>query len=124
LPTHQVDIGIILVFFNTYFYWSVSSLGLPGAELGPIRRPLFQGQTEPSGRSLAGTGVQVPRLPGKAQDEQTPSHVDAQQTPCAQKPVRHSALALQRPVSEPIPPQLLLTQETPTTHSAGPMQSW
>jgi hypothetical protein len=62
-------------------------------------------------------------LPGKAQDAQTPSHWDAQQTPCAQTPVRHSAFALQRPSSEPVPLQMLSTQDAPTTHSAGLTQS-
>jgi hypothetical protein len=89
----------------------------------PVRRPLFQGQTEPSGSWLAATGVQVPRFPGKAQDEQTPSHVDVQQTPCAQTPLRHSVLALQRPPSEPVAMQMPSTQVEPVAHSLGPTQS-
>jgi hypothetical protein len=48
----------------------------------------------PAGSGLpVGTFVQVPSVPVRAHDRQAPSHALSQQTPCAQKPDRHSVLA-------------------------------
>jgi hypothetical protein len=38
-----------------------------------------------------GSGVQVPGVPGKAQEKQGASHLVVQQTPWAQKPLAHEA---------------------------------
>ena len=67
--------------------------------------------------------MQLPSLPGNAQDEQTPLHMEAQQMPWAQTLLAHSAFVLQGPVSEPIPVQWPSAQDMPVAQSAGRLQS-
>jgi hypothetical protein len=47
------------------------------------------------GACPAATALQVPSLPGSAHDMQVPVQLDAQQTPCWQKPDAQSAVAVQ-----------------------------
>jgi hypothetical protein len=67
-----------------------------------------------------GTGVQVPTVPGRAQEKQGPSQLVAQQTPCAQKPLTHSALTEQA-VSWKVP-QAPFTHGVPGAQSAAVAQ--
>ena len=68
--------------------------GLAGAAfwLGMWFCALFVRRFIPGG---FGTGMQVPSVPGRAQEKQGPSHFVVQQAPCAQKPLAHSASAEQ-----------------------------
>ena len=52
-------------------------------------------QVADGSRAPRGTVVQVPKEPGRAHDRQGPAQAVAQQTPCAQNPLRHSSLELQ-----------------------------
>jgi hypothetical protein len=75
----------------------------------------------PSGSLPAGTLVQVPRLPGTAQDRQLPVHMVAQQTPCWQNPALQSASLPQVPPGG-ARPQLLFVHTLPGLQSALVLQ--
>jgi hypothetical protein len=78
-----------------------------------------QGAQAPASGGL-GTGMQVPIVPGMAHEEQGPSHLVAQQVPCAQKPLAHSASAEQDAGSGL--PQDPFTHGFPGTQSSALMQ--
>ncbi len=72
----------------------------------------------PSGSSPAGTVLQVPAVPGRAQDRQVPSQVVPQQVPCSQKPELHSPAAVHAEPSGFLP-QLPFTQVLGAAQSAS-----
>ena len=65
--------------------------------------------------------MQVPIVPGRAHEEQGPSHCVAQQTPCAQKPLAHSASVEQAAGSRV--PQDPFTQGCPGAQSSAVTQA-
>jgi hypothetical protein len=93
---------------------------------GPVKEePTHEGveQTVPAGwpwqgppsshlpsRLPLGTGVQIPTLPGSAQDRHDPSHRELQHTPAAQKPLAHST-PVEHSAAGMWPPQLPFVQD-------------
>lgn len=69
----------------------------------------------------AGSGVQAPALPGRAQEAQLPGQAVAQQIPCAQTPVLHWA-SLEQLAPMGIFPQLPFMQVLGARQSASVLQ--
>ena len=66
--------------------------------------------------------MQVPIVPGRAHEEQGLSHFVVQQTPCAQKPLAHSASVEQSQSSILLCPQLPLSHGVPAAQSSAVVQ--
>jgi hypothetical protein len=75
----------------------------------------------PSGSSPAVTSVHVPAVPARLQERQLPVHAVRQQAPCSQKPLEHSAAAVQAAPLGRLP-QLPPVQTLGATQSASAVQ--
>jgi hypothetical protein len=75
----------------------------------------------PRGSAPAGTSVHVPAVPVMPHDRQAPEQAVRQQVPCSQKPLEHSACAVQAAPLGRLP-QLPPVQTLGATQSASAVQ--
>jgi hypothetical protein len=86
-----------------------------------LAAPAFEQVFVGSGPPL-GTGVQVPAVAERAQERHVPVHAVLQQTPCAQKPLAHSAPSAQVAPGDLRPHEPLPLQTAGASQSASAAQ--